>query len=144
MKDITSFKEKSPPVFLYRIGNFLFRHHFYISAKIITYINRILFSVWLPSSAQIGERFLLGYCGLGIVIHHRVKMGKNCLIGQNVTIGKNLQDHDVPLIGNDVYIGAGSVVFGEITIGDNVIIGANSPEIHFELLPEIVSPNGGN
>lgn len=48
------------------------------------------------------------------------------LLQQNVTIGRKFRDEKVPVIGNDVYIGANSVVFGEITIGNNVIIGAGS------------------
>lgn len=92
----------------------------------IDYINRLLFAVWLPSSATIGKNFKLGYGGLGIVIHFNTVIGDNCLVAQNVTIGRNFKDTKVPIIGNDVYIGTGSVVFGEITIGNNVIIGSNS------------------
>ena len=60
------------------------------------------------------------------MIHSNAVIGDNCLISQGVTIGRNFGDTKVPVIGNDVYIGAGSVVFGEIIIGNNVIIGANS------------------
>ena len=115
-----------PPIFLYRIGNFFHRHHLKVLGKFITYCNRILFSVWLPSSCTIGKKFSIGYWGLGSVIHSNARIGDRCLVAQNVTIGKNLADRDVPVIGNDVYIGTGSVIFGEITIGNNVIIGANS------------------
>jgi serine O-acetyltransferase len=80
----------------------------------------------LPSSAIIGKNFKVGYWGLGIVIHSNSKIGNNCQINQNVTIGRNFGDKDVPIIGDNVYVGAGSVIFGEITIGNNVIIGANS------------------
>ena len=115
-----------PPIFLYRIGNFFHRHHLKVLGKFITYCNRILFSVWLPSSCTIGKKFSIGYWGLGSVIHSNARIGDRCLVAQNVTIGKNLANRDVPVIGNDVYIGTGSVIFGEITIGNNVIIGANS------------------
>ena len=47
-------------------------------------------------------------------------------MAQNVTIGRNFGEKQVPVIGDDVYIGAGSVIFGNITIGNNVIIGSNS------------------
>ena len=86
----------------------------------------MLFSVWLPSSAIIGKNFKMGYWGLGIVLHSHTVIGQNCHINQNVTIGRNFGDKKVPIIGDNVYIGAGSVIFGEITIGDNVIIGSNS------------------
>ena len=116
----------SPPVRLYRIGNFFYVNNFKVIAKGISWLNRLLFSVWLPSSAVLGKRFKMGYWGLGVVIHSNTVVGDNVLIGQNVTIGRNFGDKKVPIIGNDVYIGAGSVIFGEIVIGDNVIIGANS------------------
>ena len=63
---------------------------------------------------------------MGTIIHKDAVLGDNCLIAQGVTIGRNFGDKKVPVIGDDVYIGAGSIVFGEITIGNNVIIGANS------------------
>jgi serine O-acetyltransferase len=116
----------NPPVVLYRIGYFFYKIKLPFLGKLISYFNRLIFSVWLPSSAKIGKNFKVGYWGLGVVIHSNTVIGDNCQINQNVTIGRNFGDNEVPVIGNDVYIGAGSVIFGEITIGDNVIIGANS------------------
>lgn len=116
----------TPPVGIYRFGNFFYRHKFKRVAFLISWLNRVMFSTWIPSSAQIGKNLKLGYWGLGIVIHSNTEIGNNCLIAQNVTIGRNLGDKDVPKIGNNVYVGAGSVIFGEIKIGDNVIIGSNS------------------
>lgn len=115
-----------PSVFLYRLGNWLYRKNFKRTSKLISYTNRLMFSVWIPSSATIGRNFTLGYWGLGIVIHNNTIIGDNCQVNQNVTIGRNFGDTKVPTIGNDVYIGAGSVIFGEISIGNNVIIGSNS------------------
>ncbi len=94
--------------------------------KIFTILNRLIFSTYIPCTASIGENFKVGYMGLGIVIHSRASIGNNCLVAQNVTIGRNFGDKKVPVIGDDVYVGAGSVVFGEIFIGNNVIIGSNS------------------
>jgi len=116
----------SIPVKLYRIGNFFYRNKFPRIGKVISGFNRFLFATWIPSSAKIGKNFTLGYWGLGIVIHSNTKIGNNCLVAQNVTIGRNFGDKLVPRIGDDVYIGAGTVIFGEIVIGNNVIIGSNS------------------
>ena len=111
---------------IYRLGNFFYKNNFKVLAKLISGLNRLIFSVWLPSSSEIGDNFKIGYWGLGVVIHHNCKIGKNVTIAQNVTIGRNFGDNKVPIIGDDVYIGTGSVIFGEIVIGDNVIIGANT------------------
>lgn len=116
----------SIPIKIYKIGYLLHHSGFKRIAKVISGLNRILFSVWLPSSAKIGKNFKLGYWGLGIVIHNDCIIGNNVIIAQNVTIGRNFGDKQVPIIGDDVYIGAGSVIFGEIIIGNNVIIGSNS------------------
>lgn len=116
----------SPPVIIYRVGNWFYKKNFKSLAKLFSWSNRLLFSTWLPSSIMAGKNFVLGYWGLGIVIHSNSTFGDNCQINQNVTIGRNLGDIKVPEFGNNVYVGAGSVIFGEITIGDNVIIGANS------------------
>jgi serine O-acetyltransferase len=116
----------NPAVSLYRAGNFFYRRRIRIVAHMLTWLNRLIFSTYIPSGATIGKKFKAGYWGLGIVIHARTIIGDNCLVGQNVTIGRNLGEPGVPKLGNDVYVGAGSVVFGDVTIGDNVIIGSNS------------------
>lgn len=116
----------APPVIVYRIGNFFHRNRLPHVGLFFSYLNRILFSTWLPSSAKIGKNFKIGYWGLGVVIHSHSVIGQNCLVGQNVTIGRNFGDKNVPVLGDNVYVGAGSVIFGEIFIGSNVIIGSNS------------------
>jgi len=69
---------------------------------------------------------------IGIVIGMKVELGENCIIYQNVTLGtKDIFDFNVanakyPKIGNNVTICANSIVFGDITIGNNVVIGAAS------------------
>lgn len=60
----------------------------------------------------------------GICIAPDVKIGENCIIHQNVTIG--LGKDGCPTIGSNVRIFSGAVVIGKITIGDNAIIGANA------------------
>lgn len=65
----------------------------------------------------------------GIFISKGTVIGKNCTIFQHVTIGSNtLGDSDkngAPKIGDNVYIGAGAKIIGDITVGNNVRIGAN-------------------
>lgn len=61
-----------------------------------------------------------------IVVNANCKIGKNCMIQNNVNIGTNGGSSIAPKIGNNVYIGPGAVIFGEITIADNCYIGANA------------------
>ena len=61
----------------------------------------------------------------GVVVHQDVTIGHGCMIMQQVTIGQ-LSEGKVPVIGNDVYIGAGAKILGGIIINDNAVIGANA------------------
>lgn len=81
----------------------------------------------IPASAKIGHSFYIGHFG-GIILNSNASLGNNCNIGQGVTIGvSGIGDRrGVPIIGNNVYIGVNSVVAGKITVGDNVLIGACS------------------
>ncbi len=99
---------------------------FPLLAKLITYFIRIVFGCYLPYQLRLGKKFVIGYGGIGIVIHERAIIGEDVHLDQNVTIGGTTKKYVVPKIGNHVYIGAGAVVLGPITIEDNVVIGANS------------------
>lgn len=72
--------------------------------------------------AKIGKGTALGYGGIGCVIHAQAEIGENCKISQNVTIAA--KDGKAPKIGNNVFIGANSVIIGDVEIGDNCFIGA--------------------
>lgn len=61
----------------------------------------------------------------GIIVSYYAKIGANCVIRQQVTIAQN-DNNEAPTIGDDVVIGAGAKLIGNITIGNNVIIGANA------------------
>jgi len=113
-------------IIFYQMSRFLHNLGLKRVSSFLDKIHLVLFGFFIPGSSVIGKNTKFGYGGLGVVVHKDAKIGNNCLIGQNVTIGKNIAKKGVPHIGNCVYIGAGSVVFGNIIIGDNVIIGANS------------------
>lgn len=65
----------------------------------------------------------------GVFVSSGAKIGSNCVIFQQVTIGSNTiqgsKGYGSPQIGNNVYIGAGAKIIGGIKVGDNVRIGAN-------------------
>ncbi len=61
-----------------------------------------------------------------MVIHSRAVIGKNCIIGANVTIGGKSRWYEVPVIGDTVDIATGAKILGPIRIGNNVTIGANA------------------
>jgi serine O-acetyltransferase len=87
----------------------------------------LLTGISIPASVKIGHSLYIGHFG-GVIINCDAKLGDNCNLSQNVTIGvSGLGDkRGVPIIGNNVYIAANSVVAGKIKIEDNVLIGACS------------------
>lgn len=83
------------------------------------------YSTRLPHTAVIGEGTQLGVGGMAIAIHPDSIIGRDCVIGQNVTLGARQGGNGTPVIGNNVYIGPGAVCLGG-RIGNNVVVGAGA------------------
>jgi serine O-acetyltransferase len=111
---------------LHAISNWLWRHHVPLLPRIIYGLIRILFASVVPPSVVFGRGVLLGYSGLGIVIHARCVIGDRVVIGTGVTLGGRGQMYDVPIIEDDVEIGSGAKVLGPIRVGRGAVIGANA------------------
>ncbi len=79
----------------------------------------------IPWSSSIGGGLALPHPN-GIVIHSEAKIGPNCCIFQQVTVGVGGTIPGVPTIGGQVDIGAGAKVLGGVTIGNYARIGANA------------------
>jgi serine O-acetyltransferase len=62
--------------------------------------------------------------GIGVILGHGVKLGKNCVINHNVTIGG--KNGGFPVIGDNVRIYTGACIIGNVKVGNNSIIGANA------------------
>lgn len=107
-------KKEFRSAFAYRI-----RHHRILSRIINIFTPRI-------KTIEIGN----GGIGPGLYISHYQcvvfckEAGKNLRVGPGVVIGRN--GIEFPIIGDNVFIAANSVVIGDIKIGDNVIVGAGS------------------
>lgn len=85
------------------------------------------YGIEIHETATIGPRFWIAHQG-GIVIHPYARIGSDCMIRQNVTIGAATFDdrHNGPILGDRVRVGAGAAIIGQITIGDDVRIGPNA------------------
>ena len=95
--------------------------------RFISYLTRIITGIEIHPKAQIGNRFFIDH-GEGVVIGETTIIGDDVLIYQRVTLGGTGNEHGKrhPTIGNNVIIGAGAKVLGNITIGDNTRVGAGS------------------
>lgn len=76
----------------------------------------------------IGPGFRIYHTGGFIHIGPKVKIGKNCTILPGVVFGNKSESEDEGLakVGDNCYIGIGAKILGSVTIGNNVVIGANS------------------
>ncbi|WP_296623712.1 serine acetyltransferase [Marivirga sp.] len=91
--------------------------------RILLKITKVKYGFQIPHRTKIGYGFYIGHFG-NIVINQKVILGNNCNIAQGVTIGEVNRGikKGTPVIGNQVWIGANSVIVGNIKIGDNVLI----------------------
>ena len=107
----------------YRRKNRLLFFFFYLWLRRL----KVKYGIDISYRTQIGQGFYIGHFG-NIVIHGDTIIGENCNVSQGITIGvSNYGDKiGVPILGNNVFLGPGSCVFGKITIGNNVTIGANA------------------
>lgn len=121
-------------VFQYRIANAVYKMRIPVLKQVLTIlcllwqkVIEITTGISIPASAQIGHSFYIGHFG-GIILNAKTSIGNNCNISQGVTIGVSGigEKRGVPVIGNDVYVGANAVLAGNITIEDNVLIAACS------------------
>ena len=87
---------------------------------------RLLFGCQIGTGAKIGKKVILGYGGLGVVIHPRAVIDDFVNIGPGVVIGGTSGKYEVPKVGENTIISAGAKVIGPITIGKNCMIGANA------------------
>lgn len=78
----------------------------------------------IPLNCSIGGGLLMPHPN-GIVIHPLARVGPNCLIFQQVTLG-TLATGGAPVVGGHVDLGAGAKVLGPVRIGDHAVVGANA------------------
>ncbi len=114
-------------IWFHRIAHFLWTKNLKLLARILSQISRFLTGIEIHPGAKIGRRFFIDH-GAGVVIGETAEIGDEVTIYQGVVLGgvslEKKKRH--PTIGNDVVIGAGTIVLGPIKIGDGVKIGANS------------------
>lgn len=99
------------------------KNPFQLLAKVFHYHLSKKYSVYIPSSTNIGYGLYIGHC-FGIVINRYTKIGNNCNITHLLTIGSN--NRTPATIGNNVYIGPSVSIVENVTINSNSTIGAGS------------------
>ncbi len=111
----------------YRVAHWLKGHEIPILPRIISQLARWVTGVEIHPSAKIGTGFFIDH-GMGVVVGETAEIGDYVTLFQGVTLGGTGKERGKrhPTLGNHVVVGAGAKILGGITIGDNVKIGANS------------------
>lgn len=118
----------------HRLNHFLWRYKLRLIARILSQIARIITGIEIHPGAQIGKNFFIDH-GTGVVIGETAIIGDNVTLYQSVTLGgvSPSENSDLqrskkrhPTIEDDVIIGSGAQILGDITVGQGARIGANA------------------
>jgi len=112
---------------LHRLAHTLLRWHLPLLPRLVSHINRFFTGIEIHPGATIGEGLCIDH-GMGVVIGETSVIGNNVTLYQGVTLGgtshQRAKRH--PTLGNNVVVGVGAQLIGDITIGDNAKVGAGS------------------
>jgi serine O-acetyltransferase len=118
---------------VYRFGRWRYTVRPALLRKALSLVYRVLYKlvqivsgIELPCEVPIGRGFVIEHSG-GIVVSGFARFGDNCRIRNGVVVGlARVEDPCAPQIGDDVDIGAGAKLLGNIRVGNHVRIGANA------------------
>ncbi|MFL6464589.1 MAG: serine O-acetyltransferase [Bryobacteraceae bacterium] len=118
-------------VLFHRIAHWVYGKRFFVLARLISTVSRLLTSIEIHPGATIGKRLFIDH-GLGVVIGETAEIGDDVLLYQGVTLGGtgNECGKRHPTVGDRVVVGAGASVLGNITLGNDVRVGAGSVVVH--------------
>ena len=114
-------------VVLHRMAHACKRAHIPVLGPLFARLSLFLTGVDIAPAAQIGPGLLISH-GVGIVIGGYARIGSGATILHAVTIGGPYPSRrrEMPTLGDEVFLGAGAMVIGDIEIGDRVFIGAGA------------------
>ncbi|MCC6586656.1 MAG: serine O-acetyltransferase [Bryobacterales bacterium] len=118
-------------ILLHRLAHWLFVRNVPLLPRVISQFSRWMTGIEIHPGATIGRRFFIDH-GMGVVIGETAEIGNDVLLYQGVTLGGTGKEKGKrhPSLGNNVVVGTGAKVLGNIFIGDHTKIGAGSVVIH--------------
>ena len=114
-------------VWAHRVNHWLWRHHLPLLARFLSQVARLLTGIEIHPGAQIGRRFFIDH-GMGIVIGETSMVGDDVTLYQGSTLGGTGKEKGKrhPTLGNNVVVGAGAKILGNVVLGENCRVGAGS------------------
>jgi len=114
-------------VWLHRIAHWLWSHDFYLWSRWLSQVGRFLTGIEIHPEAQVGRRLFIDH-GMGVVIGETSIVGDDVTLYQGVTLGGTGKERGKrhPTVCDNVVIGAGAKILGNIVVGKNSRIGAGS------------------
>jgi serine O-acetyltransferase len=114
-------------IWMHRIAHFFYNRRWFVTARIISTINRLLTGIEIHPGAQIGSGLFIDH-GMGIVIGETTIIGKDVSLFQGVTLGGTGKEKGKrhPTIGDYAVIACGAKVLGSFTVGEGAKIGSGS------------------
>jgi serine O-acetyltransferase len=111
----------------HRMANWFWQHRLFFMARWLSQMGRFWTGIEIHPGAKIGRGLFIDH-GMGVVIGETSVIGRNVTLFQGVTLGGTgkVKGKRHPTLGNNVVVGAGAKVLGNIHIGDNVQVGANA------------------
>jgi len=114
-------------VWFYRINHWLWNHGLFLIGRFLSQIVRFLTAIEIHPGAKIGRRLFIDH-GVGVVIGETAVVGDDVTLYQGVTLGGTGKEHGKrhPTIEDNVVVGGGAKILGNISVGKNCRIGAGS------------------
>lgn len=118
-------------VFLHRVASFFYKIKLKFVGLLISQFARFLTGIEIHPAAKIGKNLFIDH-GMGVVIGETAIVGDDCTFFHGVTLGGTGKQTGKrhPTLGNNVFVGAGAKVLGNVTVGNNVKIAANAVVLH--------------
>tara|TARA_Y100001978_G_scaffold182590_1_gene179564 strand:+ start:100 stop:843 length:744 start_codon:yes stop_codon:yes gene_type:complete len=112
---------------MHRVSHKLWKYNVPFLPRVISHITRFITGIEIHPGAKIGKGVFIDH-GMGVVIGETSIIGNRCLLYQGVTLGGTGKEGGKrhPTLENNVVVGAGAKVLGDIQIGTNTRIGAGS------------------
>lgn len=113
-------------IWVHRISHFLWNHKLKLMARLLSNWSRTATGIEIHPGAVIGRRFFIDH-GMGVVIGESTIIGDDVMLYHDVTLGARGYDLGKrhPTLRNDVIVGAGARILGNVIVGEHAVIGAN-------------------